>query len=72
MRCPICDYNPDDPTMSIYHSGVQVPYVKDYKINPETNEFSCSCFKEDIQVFEDLDDDCDFGPIDIAGVETKR
>lgn len=57
MRCPICDYNMEDPQLSLFYSGVVSPRHKDLWVDTETGVISCSCFEDPENTYEDDGED---------------
>jgi len=43
MRCPICDFNTDDPEQSLFYSGLQLPGYRRPRMN-ELGEVVCDCY----------------------------
>ena len=52
MRCKICDFSPDVPSM--YHTSVVMPKRVKMCEDPETGEVTCNCFS---QALDEEDED---------------
>lgn len=51
LRCKICDFSPDAP--SLYHSSLSMPKDIKMSLDPETGELTCNCFDTEVEYNED-------------------